>query len=331
MAEPTNILKSFLGVDVRETAILNYDRSIMDMLLLDRTTGKNILWGTDDYKNSDDDAAHACDAPITADLITGDNDGLIKPRSLKTKDAQRARARNKAEVFTPAWVCNAQNNLVDEVWFGRKNVFNEPNSSKDSPHEYTLSPRRRVSDDQKVIFPKGKSWQDYVLLNRMEITCGEAPYLVNRYDSDTGKKRSNIRLRIGLLDRKLRVICENAADKEEWLIWVKKAYQHIYGFEWQGDNLLLARENLMLTFFDYYSIRFGEAPSLHDVREIVEIISWNVWQMDGLTFQVPYTSKGEFNPNPLFVSDNENFCRIRDWDKQETLCFASLIKKGERK
>lgn len=28
--------------------------------------------------------------------------------------------RDKAEVFTPSWVCNAQNNLVDNQWFGKK-------------------------------------------------------------------------------------------------------------------------------------------------------------------------------------------------------------------
>jgi hypothetical protein len=30
-----------------------------------------------------------------------------------------------AEVFTPSWICNAQNNLIDNTWFGRDNVFNK--------------------------------------------------------------------------------------------------------------------------------------------------------------------------------------------------------------
>ena len=41
--------------------------------------------------------------------------------------------------------------------------------------------------------------------NRMEITCGEAPYLVSRYDTTTGEPIP-IGRRIGLLDRKLCVI-----------------------------------------------------------------------------------------------------------------------------
>ena len=36
------------------------------------------------------------------------------------KDERRTAGaiRGKAEVFTPSWVCNCQNNLVDDAWFG---------------------------------------------------------------------------------------------------------------------------------------------------------------------------------------------------------------------
>jgi hypothetical protein len=40
--------------------------------------------------------------------------------------------------------------------------------------------------------------------------------------------------------------------------------------EWQGgDNLLLARENLLVTFLDYYQDRFDKAPSVDIQLEIV--------------------------------------------------------------
>jgi hypothetical protein len=39
----------------------------------------------------------------------------------------------------------------------------------------------------------------------MEISCGEAPYLVSRYDTVSGNIIS-VDDRIGLLDRKLRVV-----------------------------------------------------------------------------------------------------------------------------
>ena len=58
-------------------------------------------------------------------LITGPNSMIIRPRVAKETNEQLRRTRDKAEVFTPSWVCNEQNNLVDEAWFGRKDVFNK--------------------------------------------------------------------------------------------------------------------------------------------------------------------------------------------------------------
>ena len=108
----------------------------------------------------------------------------------------------------------------------------------------------------------------------MEMTCGEAPYLVSRYDTVTGKK-IKIKDRIGLLDRKLRVIGENIVleDKKNWIKWVTKAFKSIYGFEYQGDNLIIARKNLLYTLIEYYEERFGEKPESNLIRKIANIIS----------------------------------------------------------
>jgi hypothetical protein len=181
-----------------------------------------------------------------------------------------------AEVFTPSWICNAQNNLVDEAWFGRKDVFNVEDTAS---HTWKANPN-------KIEFPEGKTWKDYVRATRMEITCGEAPYLVSRYDATTGEPIP-IEQRIGLLDRKLRVISENVDVSGDWLDWAQTAYMHIYGYEWQGDNLLLAREALLYTFIEYYQAKFGKAPLLKSINYIAYIISWNLWQMDGLKGVVP--------------------------------------------
>jgi hypothetical protein len=37
---------------------------------------------------------------------------------------QQMRVREMAEVFTPSWVCNAQNNLIDNAWLEKDNLFN---------------------------------------------------------------------------------------------------------------------------------------------------------------------------------------------------------------
>ena len=110
-------------LDVNEDDINQLNRDLLATLLFDRTTRKNILWGTDDYKDLGD--AYAAGNPITEYLITGCNGKVIQPRVLKAQEQKKDRTRARAEVFTPSWVCNAQNNLVDAEWFGGETPFNE--------------------------------------------------------------------------------------------------------------------------------------------------------------------------------------------------------------
>lgn len=126
---------------------------------------------------------------------------------------------------------------------------------------------------------------------RLEITCGEAPYLCNRYDAVSGEYNDDVKYRIGLLDRKLRIVSENVKDSKEWILWAKIALRSTYGFEWQGDNLLLAREALFFTFEEHYIAQFGEKKfnqnKMRMMPGVAYIISWNIWQMDGLKFGLP--------------------------------------------
>lgn len=168
---------------------------------------------------------------------------------------------------------------------------------------------------------------------RLEITCGEAPYLVSRYDTVTGETIP-LGSRIGLLDRKMRVVTENTDTYDTWMKWAKRAFESIYGFEYQGDNLLLARENLLYTFIDYYMDKFDKEPSFEELKPIAHIISWNIWQMDGLKNTVPFATVTEQyqQMNLLDLLDESElepcFCKIRDWRSKETVTFASLLKKA---
>jgi hypothetical protein len=207
------------------------------------------------------------------------------PRVHKDKVLQLSRSKEMAEVFTPSWICNAQNNLVDNSWFGRECVFNKEIVLKNKTKSWETT-------KDKIIFPKGKTWLDYVQDTRLEISCGEAPYLVSRYDTTTGKF-INITDRIGILDRKLRVVNENLESKTEWLEAVEIAYKSTYGFEWQGDSLLLAREALLITFIENFNQKFDTEPLIEEIQNIAEIISWNIWQMDGLKGVVPNSCKDE--------------------------------------
>ena len=305
-------------VDIKEN---NINENILKILLKDRTTKKNIIWATNDYVEFG--SPYASDRPILLGEITGKNSEVIQPRITKNKQNQLSRTRARAEVFTPSWICNTQNNLIDEAWFGKKNVFNIENE------------KTWKSNKEKIEFPEKINWKEYVKLSRMEISCGEAPYLTSRYDTVTGKPIKIID-RIGLLDRKLRIVNENVDDKKDWIKWAKIAYKNIYGFEYQGDNLLIARENLFQTFIENYKYKFDEEPEEKDKKCIALIISWNIWQMDGITMTVPYCDRESLNHQLTFeevLNDKKNEtplgveCVIKDWKKEgkNEVVFKSII------
>lgn len=270
-------------------------QAVLPVLLKDQTTKRNIIWATDNYAQYSkwlrddayyDEAAELYSeiSQITTQSLDSLDKNVFQPRAFKTAIAQKQRTKAKAEVFTPSWLCNEMNNYGDAEWFGRADVFNKPGNT---PHSW-------IKTRGKIQFPntKGKTWQDYIYSTRMEITCGEAPYLVSRYDTTTGKP-IDVARRIGILDRKLRVVNENTDTYEDWFFWALNAYRSTYGYEYQGDNLLIARINLLETFRDNKLLRWGDEPTNDELQQVANIISWNVWQMDGLTNCVPWNNKLE--------------------------------------
>ena len=114
------------ATDILENEILKHWPTVLEVLLKDHTTKCNIIWATDMYE-TEYGSRYAFDEEITIEKITGEFGTIIKPRSVKSLEEQKYRIRDKAEVFTPSWVCNLQNNLIDNAWFGRDNVFNKEN------------------------------------------------------------------------------------------------------------------------------------------------------------------------------------------------------------
>lgn len=319
-------------VDIKENYIYHLDNELLSILLRDRSSGNNIIWATDNYAFRG--YGYQSHEYITIEKITGYHGSVIKPRTEKSKKEQTDRIRDKAEVFTSSWICNKQNNLVDNAWFGTDFVFNE---ETDKTWTSTTGP---------IVFPTatGRTWQDYINDVRLEITCGEAPYLVSRYDTVSGYL-IELSQRIGLLDRKLRIVSENTQTEKEWLKWAIKSVQNIYGYDWQGDNVLLARENLLFTFIDYYRAKFDKEPAIEILKKIADILSWNIWQMDGLKFVIPNSCK-ETEERQLSLCDTEKekqpcpgctkndpyahigiYCIIKDWKANEQVTFVSLLKK----
>lgn len=291
----------------------------LSILLKDKTTEKNIIWATDSYAKYGTQCED--DKQMTVGTLTGMNSILLQPRIFKTLDQQQERTKSKAEVFTPAWICNKMNNYCDEDWFGRKNVFNK---EIDQAWETNL---------EKVKFKNEKDWKKYVDSRRLEITCGEAPFLVSRYDASTGNIIP-VENRIGVLDRKLRIINENAIDEKEWLKWTIRAFQSVYGYEYQGDNLLIGRINLLMTFVDNLDFKWHREPTIKELKKIANIIAWNLWQMDGLSGTVPLGIPREENKQLTIFelmgeesAENEKEtpkCKIYDWRKNSSINFESV-------
>ena len=271
--------------DIAENEILRLSPEILNALLKDHSVShhvgahRNIIWAIGDYQHLG--SGYGCLEQILPQSITGKNGLLIQPRAKKSAAVQQQRIQDKAEVFTPAWVCNKQNNLIDNAWFGREEVFNTEIDEGDK-HTWCIN-------SEKIVFPdvKGKTWEDYVLAPRMEITCGEAPYITSRYDATMCDGVIPVKNRIGFLDRKLRVVGENTQSPDEWLAWAFNALHSTYGYEWQGDNLLLAREAVLYTFKEHYEEKFSDTLSPKILENAAYIISWNLWQMDGLKNVVP--------------------------------------------
>lgn len=280
-----------MTIDISEEKLAMESADLLKILLNDRTTKKNIVWATHSYELLGKGFAPI--DRITPSRVTGNYANLIQPRSEKSKYEQKDRTKIRAEVFTPTWLVEKQNGYVEAEL-------------------------------------ESLDLEDYIQLRWLEITCGEAPYMVSRYDTVTGEEIP-LSERVGFLDRKLQRISREVSDEATFYELVKKAYRSSYGYEYQGDSLLLARENLLATFEDYYLAKTGNQPTLEQKKEIATIISYNVFQMDGLNKISPYSATQEQSQQLSLFSDElevqeveESKTQIKDWKKNKMIGFESL-------
>ena len=292
---------------------------LLERLLRDHATGQNILWATDAYAHLGD--GYQRGEEITSVRITGSSSDLIKTRARKAMEQQSERTKQHAEVFTPLWIVEKMNDFADEQWFRRKTGIH------------------KLTADGNIYFAKDKNWKRYVKARRLEITCGEAPFLATRYDVETGEAIP-VEDRIGLLDRKLRAVSENAADEKEWKAWALTAAQSIYGYELQGDNLLIARVNILCTLEEHFVHRWRKKADHLWMEKLCRIITWNLWQMDGIKGCVPLPPAPPEEQLSLFPApfEQENLfgeidhpptpCRIYNWLGHQIIPYPTLREKG---
>ena len=280
-----------MPIDISEKQLALESADLLKILLKDRTIKKNIVWATHSYELLG--KGFAPSDRITPSRVTGTYASLIQPRSEKSKYEQKDRTKIRAEVFTPTWLVEKQNAYVEA----------------------------ELED---------LALEDYIQVRWLEITCGEAPYMVTRYDTVTGEEIP-LSERVGFVDRKLQRISREVSDEATFYELVKKAYRASYGYEYQGDSLLLARENLLATFEDYYLAKTGTQPTIEQKKEIATIISYNVFQMDGLKKISPYSAKQNPSQQLSLFSDElevqeveESKTQIKDWKKNKMIGFERL-------
>ena len=286
-------------ITLTQHILLPHMSTVQHILLQDHTSydphntdEHAILWATNSYPG------HA-----PSDEMTEHAYSEITPRYIKVQEIQDKRRKTRGEVFTPTWLCNHMNNYADKNYFNSSNLFNSEDMGS---HTWT-----ETREYEKHSLTERDT---YIRLRQLEIACGEAPFLVSPYDSNTGALIP-LTHRIGLLDRKLQWINSTTHSYDEWLELVLTAYHATYGFEYQGDNLLIARLNLLNTYCDYHVAQWDKMPSIGSMETISTIISWNLWQMDGLPNPATLkkhkkqSTEDTITPRP----QHDTHCMIRLW------------------
>lgn len=281
---------------------------VLDVLLSDQTTGKNIVWATAAYEERG--SAYSAESEITREAITKSNLGVIKTRVEKAIEDQASLTKSFAEVFTPTWICKL---MIDEA------------DSLNSTGVDLLS--------------DVKEKRSYIRTRILEITCGEAPFITNRYDAADGAYIP-FEERIGILDRKLTVVKDISTSRNTWKRWAEEALKSVYGYEYQGDNLLIARINVLRTMESAIQDAGYSPLATIELKKLAKIITWNFWQMDGLDGCVPFKALNESFYQPsifdLLLPETDSvtekhetvFSKIFDWRSNTEIEFRELQNGG---
>ncbi len=236
----------------REIYLLGSSSHILSTLIKDRSANHPIFFGTDEYEEFSETFSEnfRMSQQRIQPFLMNEDKTLFQIRSQKEKEVKDRRTKKRGEVLTPIGIVNQMIDVLEEEW-------------------------------------KDLSLNDYLSQTVLELCCGEAPFLVQRYDSITGELFS-VNKRRGILDRKLHRISKSTDNRKTWRDRAYQAVRSVYGYEYQGDSLFLGRENLLFDYLEHHFAKFHELPPINEINSVATIISWNMFQMDGIKNEVPY-------------------------------------------
>lgn len=228
--------------------------------------------------------------------ITSDNVFVLNIRALKNKDVKDARTKNQAEVYTPVKIVREMLDALEE-------------ESKDD-------------------FETGEAFIDATIL---EITCGEGAFIATRYEPDTGIIIP-VPERTGAFDRKMQMAYKSSNSYESFEALALRALKATYAYELQGDSLLIARVNMLMDFIEHCGEYYSQRPEPCVLMQAAEIITLNLFQMDGLTGRTPKVSSDKaVNELDMFeiqeIPDDyreDKEVIIKDWAEDKFITFNSI-------
>jgi len=320
---------------------------ILSILLKDYTTGKNILWGTDNYTGLG--AGFCADDSIDKKDVGGYNSNFIHPVIAKEGEARTEDIISFVKNIISLVPDNEEEEPIKEIIDGNlvytsDTIVDENEENAEKPEKINFFYQSSSIEKAEKFLPyetayfavKPDNPINYNLISKQFFVknCGEGQYFVTRYDNTTGKTIS-ISERGGIVDKKLSSLGNDLAE-DEWQNWAKDAYRSVYGYEFCGTKLLIARANLLLTYEEYYEDVFGLPITEKDLKEVANIIIRNIIQADGKKGVIPY-SCGENKAVQLsfFDMDNQGICEgclsgnnllhrgifasYYDWDKDKNI------------
>ena len=135
--------------------------------------------------------------------------------------------------------------------------------------------------------------------------------------------------RIGILDRKLRVVSENVTTEDEWRKYATHAVQSTYGYEYQGDNLFVGAGQPSADLCGASASPLAAQANRRGAASHRQHHQLEPVQMDGLHLSVPggkpQSEAEQLDLFSMFGTVEEQIpavsCKVKNWRSNKTQNF----------